>query len=44
MLIAEVKLNAENISLETLTYKATKLVSNFDDYVIVYKGFSLKDM
>ncbi|HBM17042.1 MAG TPA: ATPase [Lentisphaeria bacterium] len=44
VLIAEVKLNPEKISIPELKYKASKLKESFKKYKIQYKGFSLKDI
>lgn len=44
ILFAEVKRNESNISIEKLKMKALNLLKSFDDYTVVYKGYSLKDI
>lgn len=44
ILFAEVKRNESNISIEKLKMKALTLLKSFDDYTVIYKGYSLKDI
>ncbi len=44
MLIAEVKLNAARIDMETLKIKAQKLLQKHPGYQVIYRGWSLEDM
>jgi len=43
-LLAEVKLNPENISLNNLKFKAQNIKQKLKGYKIEYKGFSLRDI
>jgi len=43
MLIVEVKLNPKKIDLNNLNIKASKLVSKYSNYDIIYAGYSLED-
>ncbi|MBE0424792.1 MAG: ATP-binding protein [Lutibacter sp.] len=44
VLFAEVKRNANNISIEKLKEKATNLIQQFKGYQFNYTGFSIEDM
>jgi len=44
MLIAEVKINPQKISINKLKEKAKKLLDKFPDYEVEFRGFSLEDM
>lgn len=44
LVIAEIKLNHDKISLATLKLKASQLVENYPGYQIDYLGLSLKDV
>ena len=44
MVIAEVKRNADNISIPSLQKKAEKITQQFPDYQIEFTGFSMDDM
>jgi hypothetical protein len=44
VLFAEVKRNKNNINLKGLEEKSTCLMSHFEGYKILYRGFSLDDI
>lgn len=44
VLFAEVKRNANNISLKKLKEKSSKLLYQYKDYQVNYRGFSIDDM
>ena len=44
VLFAEVKRNANNISLKKLKEKSSKLLYQYNDYQVNYRGFSIDDM
>jgi hypothetical protein len=44
ILICEVKRNASKINLPELKNKASKIVAQFDNYTVDYKGLSIEDM
>ena len=44
ILIGEVKRNPKKINIEMLKNKSKKLLTNFDDYKVRFKGFSIEEM